>query len=48
MLLELRAHPDASRMLTLANAFLDMLQRQTAAEVPPVVISVKAVRIRRP
>lgn len=46
--LELRAHPDASRMLTLANAFLEMLLRQTGSDQPPLVVSVKAVRIRKP
>lgn len=47
LLLELRAHPDASRMLSLANAFLDMLLRQKGAEGPPMVVSVQAVRIRK-
>ena len=47
LLLELRSHPDASRMLSIANSFLDMLLRQEGTDGPPVVISVKAVRIRR-
>jgi hypothetical protein len=46
--LELRAHPDASRMLTLANAFLETLLRQADSDQPPLVVSVKAVRIRKP
>lgn len=47
LLLELRAHPDASHMLSLANAFLDMLLRQKGADEPPMLISVQAVRIRK-
>lgn len=47
LLLELRAHPEAGRLLSQARAFLDMLRRQKGADEPPMVISVRAVRIRK-
>jgi hypothetical protein len=47
LLLDLRAQPDASRLLSLAGAFLDMLRRQKDTEETPMVISIQAVRIRK-
>jgi hypothetical protein len=46
LLLEIRAHPQAQRLLLLAIGFLRTLVRQTDSETPPVVVAVQAVRIR--
>ncbi len=45
LLLEIRRHRQARRLLTLAVAFLKMLIRDAGAHEPPVVVSVRAVRI---
>jgi hypothetical protein len=47
LLLELRRHPDAQRLIPLANAFLGTLLQQAAADAPPIVVSVKVVPIRK-
>jgi hypothetical protein len=46
LLLELRRHPNAQRLIPLANAFLGTLLQQGEAG-PPIVVSVKAVPIRK-
>ena len=47
LLLELRRHPEAKRLMPLANAFLESLLHQGAHEAPPFVVSVKAMPIRK-
>jgi hypothetical protein len=47
LLLELRRHPEARRLIPLANAFLESLLRHTAQDAPPFVVSVKAMPIRK-
>jgi hypothetical protein len=47
LLLELRRHNDAQRLIPLANAFLGTLLQQADSDAPPLVVSVKAVPIRR-
>jgi hypothetical protein len=47
LLLELRRHPEARRLIPLANAFLETLLRQAAQDAPPFVVSVKAMPIRK-
>ncbi len=47
LLLEIRRHPQASRLLSEANGFLKALIQHADAETSPVVVSVQAVRIRR-
>lgn len=47
LLLELRRHPEGKQLIPLANAFLETLLQQAATDAPPIVISVKAVSIRR-
>jgi hypothetical protein len=47
LLLELRRHPNAQSLMPLANAFLGTLLQQDASATPPVVVSVKAVPLRR-
>jgi hypothetical protein len=46
LLLEIRAHPQAHRLLLLAIGFLKTLVRQTNGEAAPVVVAVQAVRLR--
>lgn len=48
LLLEIRQQRQARRSLTLALAFLKMLARNRGRDEPPVVISIRAVRIPRP
>ena len=48
LLLEIRAHPQAQRMLLLTIGFLKTLIRQTDGEAAPVVVAVQAVRLRDP
>lgn len=45
LLLQIRAHPEACRLLSLAIGFLKTVVRDTDGETTPVVISVQAVRI---
>lgn len=47
LLLQLRALPEAPRLLPCAVAFLEMLLRQSGAEQPPLVVSIQAVRLRK-
>ena len=47
LLLELRAHPEAHRLLSLAIGFLKTLVRDTDREALPVMVAVQAVRIRK-
>jgi hypothetical protein len=47
LLLELRGHPDARRLLPLANAFMGTLLQQAESDSPPIVVSIKAVPIRK-
>ena len=47
LLLELRRHPEARRLMPLANAFLQTLLHQADRDVPPFVVSVKAMPIRK-
>jgi hypothetical protein len=47
LLLELRRHPEARRLIPLANTFLEALLRQTGQDAPPFVVSVKAMPIRK-
>jgi hypothetical protein len=47
LLLELRRHPNAQRLVPLANAFLETLLQQDAAAAPPIVVSVRAVTLRK-
>jgi len=46
LLLGMRAHPQAHRLLLLAIGFLETLSRATDGEAAPVVVAVQAVRIR--
>ncbi len=47
LLLELRQHPEANRLIPLANAFLETLRQNAAHDAPPFVVSVKAVPMRK-
>ncbi len=47
LLLELRRHPEAQRMMPLAIAFLETLLRQGTQDGPTLVVSVKAMPLRR-
>ncbi len=46
LLLEIRAHPQANRLLLMAIGFLKTLVRQTRAETAPIVVAVQTVRLR--
>lgn len=46
LLLEIRAHPEAYRLLALAIGFLKTLARKTDGDTQPVVVAIQAVRIR--
>jgi len=46
LLLEIRSHREAKSLLAKAIAFLKLLQQDPSAETNPLVISVRAVRIR--
>ncbi len=47
LLLELRRHPEALRIMPLAIAFLEMLLRHGAHDAPSLVVSVKALSLRK-
>ncbi len=47
LLLDLRRHPEAQRLIPLAVAFLETLLGQVAHDAPPFVVSVKAMKLRR-
>jgi hypothetical protein len=47
LLLEMRGRPDAQRLIPIANAFLQTLLHQAASDSPPIVVSIKAVPIRK-
>lgn len=47
LLLELRRHPEALRIMPLAIAFLKTLLHQEAQDAPPLVVSVKAMPLRK-
>lgn len=47
LLIEMRGHKEASRLLRLANGYLRALL-SAGEESTPVVVSVRAVKIRRP
>ena len=47
LLLDLRAQPEAGRLLSQARSFLDMLGRQKLTEETPIVVSIRAVKIRK-
>ena len=46
LLLEIRAHPQAHHLLGLAIGFLRTLVRQSDGRSAPVVVAVRAVRLR--
>jgi hypothetical protein len=46
LLLEIRAHPQAHRLLLLAIGFLKTLVRQSDGEAAPIVVAVRAVRLQ--
>jgi len=46
LLLEIRSHPRAKPLLSQAIAFLRMLAEEPQADCPPLVVSIRAVRIR--
>ena len=46
LLLEIRSQREAKSLLAKAIAFLKLLQQDPSAEINPLVISVRAVRIR--
>jgi hypothetical protein len=45
LLLEIRSHPEAKLLLSKAVAFLKMLIESPATDSPPLVVSIRAVRI---
>lgn len=47
LLLQLRRHPDAQRLVSLTNAFMQTLLQSAEAAPPAVMVSVKAVPLRR-
>jgi hypothetical protein len=47
LLLEVRRHPEALRIMPLALAFLETLLRRGAQDGPSLVVSVKALPIRK-
>lgn len=47
LLLDLRRHPEAQRLIPLAVAFLQTLLHEAAQDAPPLVVSVKAMPIRK-
>jgi hypothetical protein len=47
LLLELRRHPDARRLLPLATTFLEMILEQGEGGAPPFMVSIKAILLRR-
>jgi hypothetical protein len=46
LLLEIRGQEDAKSLLTQAIAFLKFLREEPTAQTNPLVVSVRAVRIR--
>jgi len=46
LLLELRSRPEARRLLGEAVAYLRLLERQGESEGLPLVVSVRAVRLK--
>ncbi len=47
LLLELRRHPDAQRLLPLATACLETILKQGEGDAPPLMVSIKAILLRR-
>jgi hypothetical protein len=47
LLLELRKHPDALRLLPLATACLETILKHGEGGTPPFVVSVKAILLRK-
>lgn len=47
LLLELRSSPEAPRLLPCAVSFLEMLVRQSHPESPSLVVSVRALSLRK-
>ena len=47
LLLDLRSQPEAGRLLSQARSFLDMLGKQKEADETPIVVSIRAVKIRK-
>ena len=47
LLLEIRQHPQAPRLLTQAIGYLQLLVKEGEADSGPVVVCVRTVRIRR-
>ena len=47
LILELRVHPNALELLSKAIAFLHMLARGEDRNTPPLMVSVRAVRLRK-
>lgn len=45
LLLEIRGHPEARRLLIQATTFLKMLLRDTRTDDPPVVMFVRTLRV---
>jgi hypothetical protein len=46
LLLEIRGHPEAKPLLGQVIAFLKMLVADPTTDCPPMVVSIRAVRIR--
>jgi hypothetical protein len=47
LLLKLRSMPEGPRLLPCAVAFLEMLVRQPRSQQPPLVVTVRAMQVRR-
>jgi hypothetical protein len=47
LLLEMREHKDAHRLLSQANAFLEMLAREKDANAAPIMLSVRVMQLRK-
>jgi hypothetical protein len=47
LLLEIRSRPSAPRLLPCAVSFLEMLVRQSQPELPSLVVSIRAVSLRK-
>ncbi len=48
LILELRAHEEAPRLLSKAISFLEMLARERDSTAPPVMVSVRVLRLPKP
>ncbi|MGH9445446.1 MAG: hypothetical protein ACRD3O_06955 [Terriglobia bacterium] len=48
LLIQIRSHRHAGRLLDLANNYLRMLTHAGTAECVPIMVTVRTVRIREP